>query len=220
MSSDSDSDALLQRSARVYGVVRAVVTNNQDDPYKIGRIKVRFINLPQAAESAWARIAAPMAGNGFGLFCLPEVKDEVLVVFEQGDIDKPVIVGALWNGATPPPYNNADGKNNQRIFRSRSGHSVLFDDTDGKGQLIVQDSTGQNQLVFDAKNNVVTLQSSKDIVISAKGNIALQSQGDVNVSCANFNVTAQQTATVNATQSLDLKCQSGVKLNTDGLVVV
>ena len=53
--------------------------------------------------SAFARIALPMAGSGRGFYYLPEVDDEVLVVFEHGDIRTPIIIGVLWNGTRRPP---------------------------------------------------------------------------------------------------------------------
>ena len=67
-------------SGRVYGVTVGVVTNNQD-PDGLGRVKVRFPWLSDDDESFWARVVTPMAGNGRGLYLLPEVDDEVLVAF-------------------------------------------------------------------------------------------------------------------------------------------
>jgi uncharacterized protein involved in type VI secretion and phage assembly len=116
---------------RVFGVVVGVVTNNQD-PDKLGRVKVRFPWLSQDDESYWARIAVLMAGNNRGAWFLPEVDDEVLVAFEHGDVRMPYVLGALWNGVDAPPRDNSDGKNNQRVIRSRSGHELVFnDDSDG-----------------------------------------------------------------------------------------
>ena len=66
-------------------VVVARVTNNQD-PKKLGRVKLEFPFWGDGVESAWARIATPMAGETYGLCCLPEVGDEVLVVTRSGDI--------------------------------------------------------------------------------------------------------------------------------------
>ena len=83
-------------SSRVTGVVVGVVTNNQD-PDGLGRVKVKFPWLSDADESSWARIAAPMAGKERGLYFLPEVDDEVLVIFEHGDLRFPFVPGALWN---------------------------------------------------------------------------------------------------------------------------
>jgi uncharacterized protein involved in type VI secretion and phage assembly len=208
-----------QRGPRVHGVVRAVVTNNQDDPAKLGRVKVRFVSFAQASESAWARLATPMAGAGYGFCALPEVDDEVLVVFEHGAIDRPIVIGALWNGARKPPYVNPDGKNALRQLRSRSGHEILLDDTDGAERVVIQDKTGKNQIVFDASKNTITIKAEKDVTIQAGGDLTLGADGTVAVRCRAFQVTANESAAVEAAQSLDLKCSPGIALNVDGLVV-
>ena len=79
---------------RITGVVIGIVTNN-NDPDRLGRVKVRFPWLSGSTESHWARVATPMAGNGRGLYFLPEVDDEVLVLFERGDVRFPFVIGAL-----------------------------------------------------------------------------------------------------------------------------
>ena len=86
--------------------VVALVTN-VNDPDKLGRVKVKYPALPddktsQPAESFWARIVTTAASNNRGLLMLPEVDDEVLVVFENGDARRPLIVGALFNGRNKP----------------------------------------------------------------------------------------------------------------------
>src|SRR3712207_8369590 len=63
------------------------------------------------------------------LFRSPEVDDEVLVAFEHGDPRYPYVLGALWNGRDKPPEANADGGNNKRLIKSRSGLTILLDDT-------------------------------------------------------------------------------------------
>ena len=64
---------------------------------------------------------------------LPEVDDEVLVGFEHGDIHRPYVIGALWNGKDQPPLQVSeavgDGKVNKRVIKSRSGHTITLDDT-------------------------------------------------------------------------------------------
>src|SRR4051812_31769405 len=96
LDSDSDTSARAERTGRIYGVVVGVVTNNQDKE-GLGRVKVKFPWLSDADESNWARIATPMAGASRGVFFLPEVDDEVLVVFEQGLVSRPYVLGGLWN---------------------------------------------------------------------------------------------------------------------------
>ena len=123
---------------RFTGVAIAIVTNNKD-PDGLGRVKVRLPWLDEAFESDWARVVAAMAGSGRGLYCLPEVDDEVLVGFEHGCLDSLYVLGGLWNGKDKPPEGNADGKNNVRALKSRSGHLIRLTDTDGEEKIEIID---------------------------------------------------------------------------------
>lgn len=163
---------------RVYGVVVGIVTNNQDDSGQ-GRVKVKFPWLSDSDESNWARIAAPMAGKGMGVYFLPEVDDEVLVVFEHGRVDSPYVIGALWNGKEAPPADNSDGKNNLRVLKSRSGHTITLDDTDGSEKITITD--GKSSVVLDAAQKSISITSGGDLTIKAKGKLALEADGDITV---------------------------------------
>jgi phage baseplate assembly protein gpV len=86
----------------VAGVASALVVDVKD-PEALGRIKVRFPWLREGKEAeAWARVSLPLGGNATGFWTLPEVDDEVLVSFEHGDFQRPVVLGSLWTGADPP----------------------------------------------------------------------------------------------------------------------
>ena len=95
------------------GVTIGIVTNNHD-PEGLGRVKLKLPWLSEDIETHWARVATPMAGNGRGLYVLPDVDDEVLVAFEHGMVEFPYVLGSLWNGKDTPPETNEDGKNNRR----------------------------------------------------------------------------------------------------------
>ncbi len=144
-----------------------IVTNNQD-PDKLGRVKVRFPWLGDQDESFWARAAAPMAGKGRGFYCLPEVDDEVLVAFEHGLIEFPYILGALWNGEDTPPASNDDGKNNIRVFQSRSGNLIRFEETEGKEKIEIKDVKGNSSIVFDASDGSVSISSAGKLKLHGK----------------------------------------------------
>jgi phage baseplate assembly protein gpV len=152
---------------RHYGIFPAIVTNNVD-PDGMYRVKVRFPHLPGENESFWARVVTPMAGKDRGWFFLPEVNDEVLVMFEHGDVHHPIVVGQIWNGRDIPPHDNADGKNNLRFFRSRNGHRVILDDTKDAEKIVIAEKTGKNRIVIDSvKNTIQVLSEDGDITLNA-----------------------------------------------------
>jgi len=70
---------------------------------KYGRVKVQFHWDRQGDTSCWIRVAQPLSGTGRGAFWLPEVDDEVLVAFENGDPDRPYVLGTLFNPRRLPP---------------------------------------------------------------------------------------------------------------------
>ncbi len=218
------------------GVTIGLVTNNKD-PDGLGRVKVKFPWLSQDDESYWARVLTPMAGNDRGIYFLPEVDDEVLVAFEQGDMNSPYILGSLWNGEDKPPAKNDDGKNNQRLIKSRSGHQIILDDTEGKEQIIIQDKTGKNQILINSKENKMNIKVEKDLTIETKGKIILKSSDDdMSIECKNLSIKTQQNyqleAGANCTikakskyeleakSGLGIKCSAGVKINDSSLEVM
>ncbi len=173
-----------------------IVTNNKD-PQNKGRVKVKLPWLSDV-ETDWARIVAPGGGKERGLYWLPEVNDEVMVAFEQGNTSRPYILGGLWNDQDQPPKGNSDvvdggGQVNKRIIRSRSGHTVTLDDTSGHGQITIVDSSGNNTITIDTSNNKIT--------ISAQGDLEFKAGGDVKVTGNNVSLTAQASAKLSGASS-------------------
>jgi hypothetical protein len=141
---------------KYYGVYPAIVVDNQD-PEERYRVKVKYPWLMESDQkytdtadkeemrSSWCRISSPMMGtvghSGSttdqlrGCFWLPEVDDEVLVVFAFGDFREAIVIGQMSNGMDRPFWQNKSdkgmqkaGKNNLRGIRSRSGHMISFVD--------------------------------------------------------------------------------------------
>jgi uncharacterized protein involved in type VI secretion and phage assembly len=202
-------DVLVQpqehQAQRIAGVVIGVVTNNQD-PDKLGRVKVKFPWLSDEDESFWARIASPMAGKERGLYCLPEVDDEVLVMFEHGDLRFPYVIGSLWNGKDAPPTDNGDGKNNIRMIKSRSGHTIRLNDEDGKETIEIIDKTQKNSFIIDTSKNTITITTDKDITLSAaKGTIKLEAQKIELKSSASTKIEASAGMDLKASGTMNVK---------------
>ncbi len=202
---DERREERMSRVNKVWGVVVGVVTNNKD-PDGQGRVKVKFPWLSNEDESNWARVAAPMAGKDRGAYFLPEVEDEVLVAFEHGDVHFPYVLGALWNGKDAPPAKNDDGKNNLRVIKSRSGHTIKLNDEDGKETIEIAGKGGKDSIVIDAAKNTITIKTDKDITLSAtKGSIKLDAQKIEIKSSADTKIEAGAGMNVKASATMNIK---------------
>jgi uncharacterized protein involved in type VI secretion and phage assembly len=198
-----------RRGNRIYGLVTGIVTNNQD-PDKLGRVKVKFPWLSENDESWWARIAAPMAGKERGTFFLPEVDDEVLVAFEHGDPRFPYVLGALWNGIDPPFLTNDDGKNDLRVIKSRSGHTIVLNDKDGEETIEIVDKTGKNTIVVSSKDDTIAITADADVSITS-------TNGKVKIAGSGIELTSQADVKVEASGGLELK--AGGKATVKGATI-
>jgi len=199
--SRDDGQAL---ASRISGVVVGVVTNTQD-PDGLGRVKVKFPWLSDSEESFWARVATPMAGKARGFYFLPEVEDEVLMAFEHGDARFPYVLGALWNGQDKPPEKNDDGKNNMRSIKSRSGHVIRLDDTDGEEKIQIIDKSGKSSVVFDTAKNTITITSSKDITLSA-------AQGTIKLDAQKIEIKSSADTKIESGAGLDVKASGAMNI--------
>lgn len=171
-----------------YGCYPALVSDVKD-PDNQGRVK---LTLPWSADAggdryeAWARLATLMGGNNRGSWFIPDVGDEVLVMFEAGDVRRPYVIGALWNGSDSPPASmDGAGNNFKKVIRSRNGVQITLDDQDGQESFIVETPGGQKMTLKDGPGSV-------EIVDSNGNSIKLESAG--------ITLTASAKVTVNASQ--------------------
>jgi uncharacterized protein involved in type VI secretion and phage assembly len=190
--------------SRITGAVIGLVTNN-NDPDGLSRVKVKFPWLSASDESYWARVAAPMAGNDRGIYFLPEVDDEVLVMFEHGDVRFPFVIGSLWNGQDKSPANNADGKNAVRVIKSRSGHVIKLNDEDGKETLEIIDASTKNSIVIDTATNTITITADQDIVLAAPN-------GAIKLDAKTIITRSAEKTEIRAGKAMEVVAQSHLKL--------
>lgn len=194
------------------GVAIGIVTDNKD-PEDMGRIKVMFPWMSEQEASHWARIVGFGAGAQRGLFVLPEVNDEVLVAFEQGDFNRPYIIGGLWNGTDKPPETAQDavngGKTERRTFKTRAGHIIRLTDKSGEEKIEIIDKTGKNHLTIDSTSNDMTIEVDGKVVIKAKGNVEVSADG-------NAEVKAKGSAKVESGTSMDIKAGASMNIQATG----
>ncbi len=181
-----------------FGVMIGQVSD-LSDPDAIGRVKVKYPNLA-GKESEWARLAAPMAGKGRGAFFRPEVGDEVLVVFEQGDQRRPLILGSLWSAVdNPPPDDGNAAQNNWRFIQSRSGHLIKLDDTNGAERIELVGKGGQQKVVIDVAGQKIQVNcDAGDVEVTAGA-------GSVTISATKVEVKSSGDMNLEATGQMNIK---------------
>lgn len=186
---------------RWYGAVPAIVTNT-DDPKDWGRVKVKFPWMADDAESDWARVTGIGAGKEAGFYVMPEVGDEVLVLFAYGDFSQPHVIGSLWNGKNAIP-SEAEGaasgeKPLVRTWHSQKGHRItIYDNADNKVEILTEaghhfalddadrkisiESSGGLTLTLDDSSGKITIESNNQIEVKATGNMKIEAGGNLDM---------------------------------------
>jgi uncharacterized protein involved in type VI secretion and phage assembly len=205
---------------RIAGVAVAKVTNNED-PEGLGRVKVTYPFRDAEDESYWARIATEMASKEYGTFFLPEVGDEVLVAFEDGNIRYPYVVGSLYTGKKKPPQTNKDGKNNVREIKSRSGHVLDFDDTSGEEKVKIETKAGHTITLDDKsgseKISIEDKSGSNTITMdSAKGEVSIEGQQKISLSAPTVELSADSEVKIAAKGKVNMEGKGQVNVSSKG----
>ncbi|GAA1762153.1 VgrG-related protein [Nocardioides hankookensis] len=205
------------------GLLVGVVTNIDDSEGKLGRVKVKFPTISGEIESEWARVVTLGGGPKRGVVFQPEVKDEVLVGFEQGDTRRPVVLGGLFSdkNGLPTTDNVESGAVNYRRINSRVGHLIELADgtSDDKKHILLKTSNGH--LVRVGEDTIEVKTASKPIKITnGDATITLTDSGDVTIEGKNVSIKATQGAVKIesasgdvAIKGMNVKAESTANLN-------
>lgn len=191
------------------GLVNATVTDTQD-PEGSGRVKVTFPWLSDEYASDWAR-TAQAAGTGGGEPYIPEVGDEVVVGFELGRLDRPYVLGGLYNGQDRPSGGGAvdptSGAVDRRAFASKGGHRLeLLDAAGGAQGVRLRTGDGKLTIDLDQSGTAVTIGSDGSVRITAKEKVSITASGGVSVA-------AERGALELSGDSVSVTARQGVKVD-------
>jgi phage protein D len=191
---------------RLPGVVMALVDDN-DDPEKMGRVRLRYPWMGDEAVSFWARVAMPGAGRDCGMVWIPQVDDEVLVAFEHGDPSRPFVIGALWNGTDTPPLGDSlfdAGKVKRSGFVSRSGHKLVFFDDPGESGIALISSDNKFRISLNETKGEIHVYFDGKLLLEGTGDVEVKTQGNFKVDASGVEIKASgQTAIKGATVALN-----------------
>lgn len=129
----------------------------------------------------WVSFLSPNAGPDRGIYFTPEVGDEVLIGFEFGDTNRPVIVGSLWNGVHPPPaagvYGDEYSNNNVKRIVTKSGNRLVLDDQEGDETIVLATPRHVRVSLFDGGSK---------LLLHCDGDIHLNAGGTIHMKCSQF----------------------------------
>lgn len=192
------------------------IVSDVNDPEGQGRVRVQLPWLDDNFVSPWARTVHVGAGPQRGSLVMPEVGDEVLVVFEQGDVNSPFVLGGLYNGKDKPPANgpplidSGSGAVNSRSLVSRRGHHIDLIDKDSDSGITLQTDDGKLVLTLDAAGTKVLVHSDGTILIEGKQGITLDAGQ------SNLDLKGNQIA-LSAKAGIGITTESGdIKVSTRG----
>lgn len=194
-----------------------------NDPQGEARIRVQFDWMPGGPTSAWAPIAAALAGDGRGSYIMPEIGDEAVVGFDRGDFEHPVVLGFLWNGVDRPPDDDIDPS--VRRIRTVSGHVLEFDDRPGQERILLE-TQGGHALTLDDIAKTVTLETNGGHTVELDDlgrTISIQSSGGQKVRIEDgtgITVLALGDIEAQATGDVSVLAAGGVSVLAGGSVAV
>ncbi len=195
----------------------AVVVNN-NDPEGLGRVQVQYPwQKPIGETTPFIRLSSTAAGAGQGFFMVPEIGDEVVVDYEGGNAESPIVQGSLYN-ASSVPESFKSGNNHLKAIKTRSGNQVTLNDADGSvtiadpsGNTIVMGGNGEitinapNKITFSSTD--INIEASNDLTVNAGNNITSSAAKDISTSAGtNLSMDAGS----------DLKAKAGSKASIKG----
>jgi uncharacterized protein involved in type VI secretion and phage assembly len=222
----------VKKDNKVFGVVSGLVTDN-DDPDKKNRVKVQlFSKIGDKTETDFIPVAMPMVGKAFGFFFMPEIGDEVLVTFENGDIEKGYVIGGLFNETKEAPVTVEEGKNDLKKIVSRAnnevtlsdkedeqfieiktekGYKILIDDSNDK--LTLTDKDGKNKVDFNLSEGQINVEAEKKMILKAgqssitlsDGKIEIEASSSIRLKAAQVMVEASSTVSIESSGMLNVK---------------
>lgn len=204
----------------IQGLQTGVVDRYETDPGSGYRIGVRLVAAEGGQDILWARLATMDAGKEHGFFWVPDIDDEVILGFMNGDPRDAIILGSVYSAKYPPPEQYSD-KNELKGYYSQAKSRLLFNDADGEKSIELSTAESKNILLINGNKNEISLEdkNGNKIVMNDQG-ISLESFKDLNIK-AQKNITINGTdVEAKGTTSIKLKGNATAELSSLGETVV
>jgi phage baseplate assembly protein gpV len=208
----------------MYNTIEIGKVSDNQDPDGLHRIRV---TLTGGSVSGWIPCGAALVAREAGLWALPDMDTQVLVLsFDELGLRQAALAG-IWSEALPPPSTgentgadlNQDGTNALHFMQSKSGSALIFDDTEGAEKIQIIGADKKSRIEFLKADELVRLESETDLVISAKKVfsisaecIELNTEKETVFSTEGFSIDVKKALDISADKDITIK-GSGVSFN-------
>ncbi|MGL4421571.1 MAG: type VI secretion system Vgr family protein, partial [Gemmataceae bacterium] len=215
---------------RIDGVQTAIVVGPPGEEIftdKYGRIKVHFhwdrSDPMDGSHSPWLRVGTPHAGKGFGGVCIPRVGEEVIISFLEGNPDRPIVMGRVYNEREKPPFalpgkKMISGMKSSTYPGGGGFNEMSMDDTKGQERMFLHAQYNQDTVVGNHRTAKVGVDDFEEVGNNQVVKIALNQTETIGV---NQTTTVGQKIVITAGTSITLKCgASMIHMNQAGFITI
>ncbi|WP_322044103.1 type VI secretion system tip protein VgrG [Paraburkholderia sp. J67] len=232
--SDIEAPAAAGLLPGINGLQIGTVKKIDADPLTLTRVQLDLPLIDSAGKGIWARLGTPYASDGAGIQFMPEIGDEVMVGFVNGDPRFPVVLGSLYSSKHTPPYTPDQPNTNKGIVTKgklkitlQDADKIVTIETPG-GQKVVLSDNGSSINISDSNQNSVKMTSSgialsspKDISIKATGSVSIEGTGSGVTIKSSLSVHSEAPAiSADASATLKLNGNAAAELTSSALVAV
>ena len=213
-----------------------------DDPGRLGRVRVRYywsVAQPQDAESAWIRVMTPYSGDGKGQLFTPEVGSQVLIGYEQGLAEFPLVLGNLFHAQNKQGAKYTNAENALKGLQTAGGNKFVMSDAQGaqtihisnsnnKGTAVEVGFKGDGSITIKSNGPVTVLSPTITLEAGNKGTIQLhaktitmdaEEEFALTSKSKSITLTAKQNIAAEATENMNLKAKAKTITTTNGLTI-
>lgn len=218
---------------RVFGVVVGTVVQNYDVSMP-GRLCVSVPSRDEGNQLQWARLAMPYAGSRWGIYFMPEIGDQVLVAFEQGNIERPYVIGCVSKTNDQFLKKSVAAQNEKKRIVTHNGNAIEFEDNEGDGQndrivittagqslgavhsitmdnakhkITISDQDGKNAIDMDTQNGQMEITAATKLTIKIGDTITLTmngSNGVTELETKDFRINANNSIKAEAVKNVEI----------------
>lgn len=225
---------------RILGLMTGIVTENYDKKMR-GKVRVKIsVRDEHANVLKWARVVLPAGGQNWGHYFIPEKGDQVLLAFEEGNMEKPYVIGCIPRDNSRLLSDCADEHNQYKTIQTRHGSAVTFVDSkdseegdkdkiliqtakelhrleldNEKNQITISDKDGANAIVMKAEHGRMEVKAEKKLVIQVGDSIKITMNGEngaVELTCSTLKGQAGKALKLETDGSGSIKASAGLVL--------